>query len=117
MVIVPGITAAERLMQASKKSEFNLRNYAKKRNYSISSARLEGTVLGEKSPSLKVMIDDLWQKAIFAVVKNGKVLGAKSIKGDFSQIIINTHYILEQLYKKGKINKDELKLVKKYLPF
>lgn len=114
--VQPISSAAERLMKASTRPNFNFRNYASKRGYSISSARLEGTVLGANRPSLKILCSDTWDNAIFAVMKSGKLLGARSIKSD-NFIDEKIFSILDKLCQKGKMKKEEYNIVKEQLPF
>ena len=107
MTVIGKLSSAERLINASRKANFNLREYATKTGYSISGVRLNGTVLGEKSASLKILVHDSWKKAIFAVVKSGKILGAKNLKGNYNKLSENIMGILEKLSAKGKITKAE----------
>ncbi len=107
MTVIGKLSSAERLINASRKANFNLREYATETGYSISGVRLNGTVLGEKSASLKILIHDSWKKAIFAVVKSGKILGAKNLKGNYNILSENIMGILERLSAKGKITKEE----------
>ena len=111
------ISPAERLLKASKKENFNLRNYAELRGYSISSARLEGTTLGEKSASLKILIGENLRSAIFAIIRKGKVLGAKSIVENSEWLRLDVNHILEKLCKKGKMTRAEHDIVYNQIPF
>ena len=103
--------ATEDFLQASKSENFNLREYAQKERYYLSSARLEGTTLGEKGSSLKLLVHKFKNKSIFAVVKKGKVLGAKGYLADKKSIMS----VLEKLCKKGKIKEEEVKFAKDQL--
>ena len=103
--------AAEDFMQASKNENFNLREYAKKGPYYLSSARLEGTTLGEKGASLKLLIHKYKNKSIIAIFKDGKVLGAKGYLAAKSAVTP----ILDKLCQKGKIKEEEVKFAKKQL--
>ena len=130
MTIVPPISAKEayiasirpRLMkaaeaatadflQASKSENFNISEYAKKGVYDYTSAKLEGTTLGEKGASLKLLVHRFKNKSIFAIVKSGKVLGARGYLAEKNGII----RILDKLCQKGRMKEEEAKLAKKQL--
>ena len=103
--------AAEDFLQSSKNNNFNIREYAKKGVYYLASAKLEGTVLGAKGASLKLLVHKYKNKSIFAIFKNGKVLGARgyfAYKGSVMPI-------LDKLCEKGKIKDDEVKFAQKQL--
>ena len=117
MAKIQKITAAENLLQAAKKTGFNFREYAQRQDYSISSAIIEGTTLGEKRASLKILISDMFNNVIFAIVKKGNVIGAKSVKTNVQTIIPTINNVLDKLFERGKITEAEHNFVKGQLPF
>ena len=67
---------AENLIQESKNPDFDIRKFARKRGYNLTSTKLNGTILGEKGASLKIM-SGVYERSIFAIMKSGKILWAK----------------------------------------
>ena len=101
---------AENLIQESKNKNFDIRNFARKRGYDLTSAKLNGIILGEKGASLKIM-SGVYERSIFAIMKDGKILWAKGYA-------LGRHYLkltLEKLCQKGKISEDELTFAKKQI--
>ena len=101
--------AAENLIQESKNKDFDIRKFAGKRGYGLTSAKLNGTILGEKGASLKIMNNMFSGRSIFAIMKDGKVLWAKgyALSGHYIKLI------LEKLCQKGKISEDEFNFAKR----
>lgn len=100
-------------LQASKSENFNIDEYAKKGQYILTSANLEDTALGEVGASLQILIHRHFNNSIFAISKNGKVLGARGYTADK----ISVRSILDKLFQKGRIKQEEYQNAKEKLVF